>query len=324
MPPADLHTGSIVINDRNGDKLTFLDSGAPPASDEPYTTIIAVHGMGFTAYTFKPMLSRAHAANIRVVAVNRRPYAGSTPLTPEEASKATVGSDQEKEEYLNARGVELATFIDLFIQKNELPPADIDGKNGGVVLLPWSSGHGVVFSAIANLETLPGATQLRLSAYIRRTILFEPPSTIAGLPIPPSTWSHHIDTSVPEEKRYYVPSISRVPTIYNMTTADIAEILDESVDEMTGMFAMIPQALAIYRKACFDRATRARLPKMTMHLLCGEHAPSYSFAAMWDMEDDNTAHGGDFMTFEIIPGCNHFMQWDEPDLFLKALSNILV
>ena len=35
---------------------TFLDSGAPPGSED-YTTVVIVHGWGFHAGTFEPILA---------------------------------------------------------------------------------------------------------------------------------------------------------------------------------------------------------------------------------------------------------------------------
>ncbi|KZV76646.1 hypothetical protein PENSPDRAFT_646089 [Peniophora sp. CONT] len=42
---------SLPIKVKNADvTFTYLDSGIPPDSEEPYTTIIAVHSLAYTAH----------------------------------------------------------------------------------------------------------------------------------------------------------------------------------------------------------------------------------------------------------------------------------
>lgn len=168
---------------------------------------------------FEKVMALAQSSNMRFVAVNRRDYPGSTPLIAEDAAILASGSDEQKAAFLNARGVEIATFIDLFVERNEVPPISLDGRTGGFALLGWSLGNAIALSAVANIDALPSAAQDRWASGMRALILHgtpqsflvvilpltdyatEPPTVAIGSPLPPKLWSPQIDQSIPEELR---------------------------------------------------------------------------------------------------------------------------
>lgn len=82
-----------------------------------------------------------------------------------------TGSDDEKAHFINCRGVELANFIDTFIQNNQLPPISDDAKTGGVALLGWSAGTLITAAAIVNLDTLSEASKKRFKSHLRGHIM---------------------------------------------------------------------------------------------------------------------------------------------------------
>ncbi|KAJ2990732.1 hypothetical protein NUW54_g8388 [Trametes sanguinea] len=130
---------SLSVSD-NGVQLSYIDSGLPPSADEGYMTFFLIHGSAFTAYIFERLLSLGASAKARFVAINRRDYPGSTPLTPEDHNTLVSGTDEQKTSYLKARGLEVASFVDHFVVNNSIPPISEDGTRGGFVLVGWSLG----------------------------------------------------------------------------------------------------------------------------------------------------------------------------------------
>ncbi|TFY61623.1 hypothetical protein EVJ58_g4397 [Rhodofomes roseus] len=177
---------SLVI--ANDIEFHYTDSGVPPLQDVPYITLIAVHGMGYNngaSHTlncfltmpssmvgiFKRVQELAQDANLRIVAVNRRQYAGSTPVPDAESAVLVSGSDEQKAEFLAARGLELAQFAVTFIRKEGTPPISTDSKGGGVALLGWSSGNTATLAMIANVDRLPSDMQSCLAVHLRALIM---------------------------------------------------------------------------------------------------------------------------------------------------------
>lgn len=116
-------------------------------------------------------MALAQGSNVRFVAVNRRDYPGSTPLPAEDTALLTSGTDEQKAAFLKARGVELATFVDKFIERNEVPPISTDGHTGGFALLGWSLGNAIALAAVANVDSLSATAQARWTSGMRALIL---------------------------------------------------------------------------------------------------------------------------------------------------------
>ncbi|KAJ7087147.1 hypothetical protein C8R44DRAFT_991416 [Mycena epipterygia] len=114
---------TLVVNDKTGVELSYIDSGVPPNATS-YTTVFAVHGMIFTNLIFEKIMALAPSRNVRVVAINRRPFPGSTPFTPAELNITLTGGagDAERDAQIEARGHEIGMFIARFITKFNLPP----------------------------------------------------------------------------------------------------------------------------------------------------------------------------------------------------------
>jgi hypothetical protein len=105
------------------------------------------------------------------VSITRRGYKGSTPFSAADMNILASGADAEKIEFMKQRGLEIASFVDTFIQREGLHPISADGKKGGVALLGWSAGATFTASAIANVSALPPPVQARLASYIRAHIM---------------------------------------------------------------------------------------------------------------------------------------------------------
>jgi hypothetical protein len=68
--------------------------------------------------------------------------------------------------------------------------------------------------------------------------------------------------------------------------------------------------VATYNRACFDRETRARYPKMKISAVSCERSIGVSIEAFWTMQHDDAACGSGFIKFESISGANHFVRYD--------------
>lgn len=120
---------------------------------------------------FKKVQACAGSKGVRIIALNRRNYSGSTPFAPEEFNVLVNGSDEEKHGWLKERGHEIARFIVALIKEKNLPKISADGKTGGIVLLGWSVGAGEANAVIAHADTLPAEIRSTLGAYVRGLIL---------------------------------------------------------------------------------------------------------------------------------------------------------
>ena len=120
---------------------------------------------------FQKVLALAPVAGIRFVAITRRDYNGSTPYTADEINALQNGTDSDKQAFLRERGLEVATFIQRFIQEYNIPAPSSDGKVGGVGVLGLSLGASFAVAFVANIQTYPTSTQEVLGKYLRALIL---------------------------------------------------------------------------------------------------------------------------------------------------------
>ena len=164
----------------------------------------------------------------------------------------------------------------------------------------------------------------------------EAPTVAIGSYRPEKLWSPVIDTTIAEEKRipafvpwissyfnhgdldsqkdevleYYVPALDRAPSVYNMTPKEqeSAIFVEQGGTDMLFMFFLEPQIQDVYKRAIFDKATRARYPNVKIAALCGDTTSPHGIPAFWSMRDDNKANGGDAMQFKWVKGGNHFVR----------------
>ena len=119
-----------------------------------------------------------------------------------------------------------------------------------------------------------------------------------------------LETRSPDALSVDPGSTHRASSILD-THNNLSEILypppvtDGSDSYLMGNFES--QLLANYRKACFDPAIRVLLPKMKIWELAFDASITTCIMALWHIQDDNTAHGGDLVNFEVVHGANHFV-----------------
>jgi hypothetical protein len=95
-----------------------------------------------------------------------------------------------------------------------------------------------------------------------------------------------------------------------MSQTEIADIVDSvpytTVDTPMALSCM-PQSNTVYKTATFDKAVKAKLPHMQVWELTGEATASFSLAALWSMQSDDKAHGGNNIRYKMVPHVNHFV-----------------
>ncbi|TBU38724.1 Alpha/Beta hydrolase protein [Dichomitus squalens] len=332
----------------NGVELGYLDSGAP--EKQVYTTIFAIHGMGYHSPVFRRVIALSPAVGVRFVAVTRRDYNGSTPYTAHELNALQNGSNSDKQAFLRARGLEIATFIQRFIQENSLPAPSSDEKTGGIGVLGWSLGASFAVALVANLQTYPTLIQKTLGQYLRALILQA--AVCRPWPsLPPQSWSPQIDTSIPAQCRqtgfvqwitsyfehgdlstrdpnvleYVLPTVKRVPSVFTMGQDELDEMTN--IDAANGGDTLIvvsfsPQLRACYKDALYNKDIRAALPRMKVLVFSGDATANFGIVALWSIEDDDAAAGGGWVETKIVPGINHFVHWDAPQLAVETYLSV--
>ncbi|KAG5351270.1 hypothetical protein C0989_007164 [Termitomyces sp. Mn162] len=297
---------------------------------------------------FEKMLPAASRKGTRFVALNRRHYPGSTAYSSHELGIAVSGgTDEQKDSEFKARGIEVATFIDHFIQQNNLPSIPEDGKAGGIILLGWSLGSAIALAAIANAYALSSDTRARLGAHIKSVIVYDPAPIVLGLPTPEQNWTPLLDTYVPEGLRlgafgqwvtgyfdhgdlakrdlsslsWVLPSSSPIPTFFQIPAEKFAEAArygSDGFSDLPYMVHFMAQFKAAYRKVINDPETLNIFPSLKPVLLVGEKSGAFAIAGMWAAEDDQKVVGGSQLKINLVTNINHFWHWDDPEAALEG------
>ena len=138
---------------------------------------------------FDKVVNIASHHGVRFVAINRRDYPGSTPLSPSDLEALSSDSAEAKTAFLRARGVEFATFICRFSAQHEIPTASPDGKSGGFAVLGWSLGCAFAHATVSHFDVLPPAHKEYFSQNLRGLIFLgthRTPALKHPVPSPPT------------------------------------------------------------------------------------------------------------------------------------------
>ncbi|KAI3621595.1 hypothetical protein WG66_009189 [Moniliophthora roreri] len=159
-------------------RIWFIDSG-PPNTSQTYTTLIILHGGGFTAGGFEGVTALAQSNNLRAVAVNRLGYPGSTLYSQLDLEDLQNG----KKESLDRIALVLAAFIKRFIEKEKISKIS---EGGGMIIMSWSMGSATALSLFSDPSPLDSETYSLLNEHLKHFILYDPPSQALGYPLHPS------------------------------------------------------------------------------------------------------------------------------------------
>ncbi|KLO13267.1 hypothetical protein SCHPADRAFT_890146 [Schizopora paradoxa] len=237
--------------DDQGNVLFYEDTGAPQnSSNEPYTTMIIVHGTAFHSgqflaissldvdkgvqiiVVFHPIIPFATRYNLRFILINRRDYPGSSPYSDEDLHNVgDTEDDKGYEAFFKARAFEFARFIEWIVEHEDIPKADWNGNAGGIFLMAWSAGNGYAVSTLSYVDLLTETTRSNIQPYLRGFIFFDAPRWIHGFPQPTGGTIDQIfrDESITAEQRArifskWVGGFYKHPTL---TSHDVADLQKE-------------------------------------------------------------------------------------------------
>jgi hypothetical protein len=111
---------------------------------------------------------------------------------------------------------------------------------------------------------------------------------------------------------YQAPNLSSVPTIYKLSSNELKITLEGAAakPELGWLGGERAPMVATYNRACFDQETHAHYPKMKVFALSCERTVGACIEGFWSLQRHDAAYGGGFISFESIPGANHFVRYD--------------
>ncbi|KAF7300947.1 AB hydrolase-1 domain-containing protein [Mycena indigotica] len=336
----------------NGVTFTYTDSG-PVTNGDDYPTLVIIHGHTFHAGTFQRLHPLASANGLRVVCINRREYGGSSLYREDELAVFTTGSEQERVELVAAQGRDLALCVDGIVQTLSLP------KAGGVALCGWSLGVSFLCSLLASIDALPEPTRERLSEWVHTAIIFQAPTLSLGMPIPDGLLMPHTDPAIAvadkaaafanwvsaffehgdlskraiSELVYPAPANpKKTPTLARIQPGELMTMVDFAPGKRYDDIFGAPQ----YRQLLHNQTQRAlwsttvreawerMYEKRGLWVISGTAEPWNVVQAPWLLEEESSKHPDLALNFELLPGVNHFLVWEDPqhalDVFKKCIE----
>ncbi|THH03872.1 hypothetical protein EW145_g5939 [Phellinidium pouzarii] len=192
-----MQTAQVSENDNI--QLAYIDSG--PIPGDTYTTLVCVHGHSYHAQNFSRLFPLAQKYNLRIFALNRRDYTGSTPYTRAELDTLTGSDEDARLQFLKARGLEIARFLVWVITEKKIPQISADGTSGGLAVLGWSLGNVTTMAFLSYLSTYPQEVIETLGPFLRTFFIYELPGNSLGFPEPEGRYHALEDNTVQERMR---------------------------------------------------------------------------------------------------------------------------
>ncbi|CAK5282969.1 unnamed protein product [Mycena citricolor] len=316
----------------SGVSFSYTDSAVPESNKTDYVTLLLIHGGMFHNGNLAAIGSSNH---VRVIALNRREYPGSSPYSPQELDLLTRGSEAQKSQLLAEMGRDLALFIAGVAASLSLP--------GSIAVVGWSVGSLMVLSIAASMDMLPEDARQTLTTSVRSMILFrhaEGPSVAYGMPdpegidIPPMmdlmaadadqessitrwllSFFAHGDLSKhdPRNLQYNVTDSIRLPTIPMDGITDFTASTKYDGILISPRFHSVTAKLL--DKSLFDSHVRGELWKDTEFFVVTGSADSWTtIYASWKLEERMRMEAKPEckITFKMIEGANHFFMIEDP------------
>ncbi|KZT65133.1 hypothetical protein DAEQUDRAFT_697601 [Daedalea quercina L-15889] len=261
-------------------RLYYEDIGVPPGLPN-YQTLVLVHGGIFNSGVYKRLFAHAAEHSIRLVTLNMRDYRLSTPYSPSELTALGSGDPQQQRSMIQARGLEIATFLLWFIRKESVPPpsstADYGStRGGGLAVLGWSWGNAMTISFFAQATELPESDRRLLDAYLRGFVIYD--------------CSRH-GPGVPREVTEGLYSPTRDPNI------PVEERVAAFGHWVSGYYAHSPDVLAAFPSLTLDEIRKGIAQRPL------ENPPSYHIASVVNMSAEVLSE----MTDPEVVRCSHLL-----------------
>ncbi|KAH8100450.1 hypothetical protein DFH11DRAFT_1671389 [Phellopilus nigrolimitatus] len=371
-----MQTGQI---DQSGTKFAYIDSGAP--SSDTYTTLVCIHGHTYHAQNFSRLVSDAHKYNLRIIALNRRDYVGSTPFSQTELEAVNGENANAHVNFLRARGLEIARFLIYVISEKKIPRASPDGTAGGLALMGWSLGNVTAMAFLRHLNSYPSDVVDAIEPYLRTFFIYETGYSSLGYPSPEGAYHPLSDASIPERMRgivfgTWVSSYYAHPVYATASPEDLPQNEDRNMsafqiltpeketarpctldtlkpDELTACVDAAPAARSeqpfwnsvsaetMYDQTCgtllLDHQSNFKtdsdteigltslLPKIKVRNVYGFASVWSVQWGIWELEKDYKRWEAEGLKvrplkFILVAGANHFLHWDDADLFLRTFA----
>jgi pimeloyl-ACP methyl ester carboxylesterase len=175
----------------DGNTITYMDSGAVEGCQQ-YTTIVMLHGTAFNSRmspthrsdsfsdnspccpdVFEPLHALATQYHLRLFAVQRRGYSGSSNYSENELADLQSGNCA----FLDRLTVLLGHLIYHLIKKYDLPKPNAERTEGGVALLGWSIGCATSIPFLSDMNVFEPEQYELLRRYIIKLVLYGQPPT---------------------------------------------------------------------------------------------------------------------------------------------------
>jgi len=332
--------------------FAFLDTGPPSLHQEDYVTLVMVNGRGATAGFFSHCLPLAGKLGARIVAVNRRDYPGSEPFSEEDhalllpTTDNTPAAFENADRYMKVRTRELYDFLSQLVKSEDLPI-------NSIIFAGWSLGTVFVTSFLAHAPSFDsqGAS---LGQYIRRVIVYDPPSIAMGYPSPDGFYFPLNDPSIPPEDATKIFSLwltgyyahgdtpetlstrdaldEPTPTAMRMSPEDIALVFHEPPTLPNGADAVLLQSglksgvFSHLREAALFAPQNAELawPNVELrYVWCDQSVWLMPWGARsFRVEMEQAGKDGKRIRAHSVVrmrGANHCAHWDKPEKTLRVL-----
>ncbi|KAJ3566393.1 hypothetical protein NP233_g7033 [Leucocoprinus birnbaumii] len=163
----------------DGNHLFYTDSG-PVEGAVTYTSVILIHGHAFNGHVFEPLHEIAAQYCLRLFAINRKQFAGSSVFSHTEINELRNGDPI----FLDHLTVLLGHLTEHLIKEHHLPPPNAERTTGGIMILGWSLGCAVANTLLSNSRLFHPEQYDVLRRYIMKLVLYDPPLVAFGFGAP--------------------------------------------------------------------------------------------------------------------------------------------
>ena len=137
----------------------------------PYLSKYSRIFTNFHIDTFNRLARAAPKFNLRIVAINRRDYKGSTLYSEEELNELSNSDSDGYKAFMRLRGLEIARFMVWYVAKEKLPQANQDGT-GGIAVLGWSAGNMTTMAFMTHASSYPTEVVQALKPYFKTFFIY--------------------------------------------------------------------------------------------------------------------------------------------------------
>lgn len=156
-------------------------------------------------------------------------------------------------------------------------------------------------------------------------------------------FNHGDFTRDPDSISWVVPSITRTPSVFRMSTVEhnsIVELGTAPEIDLSIVINLAPQLHEAYRNAIFGAAVKAAFPQLKRSFFTGDVSVSFGPYAYFLVKNDTATAGDSSVSFIVVPGVNHFVSfhfalcsdfalhsiqvnWDDPEIAVEIYSRLV-